>query len=868
MKKGGGILYFLAIFCLPGFFIFSVPVSASDSVVINEVAWAGSEESSYDEWVELYNYLDSEIDLSGWTLEARDGAPKIFLSGTILGKGFFLLERTDDDSSPALADMFYSGSLGNGGEYLELKDENGSVVFSLDASSGWPGGDNIDKTTAQLCAEGWSSGPGGGTPKMANVCKLISDDTSSEDNDKVFRFGDLIINEFVSSPETGDEEWVELYHPGSGRLELDGWTLVDGSLSKTYLSGVMESGDYFFVIDSPKGQLNNSGDEINLYSPDGNLIDRVVYGDWGSSTESNAPLPGKGYSAALKEDGLRKSFLSESFFLTSEPTPGQANILLGVESVSDEESVLKNKFSLRITEIFPNPVGSDREGEFIEFKNESQEEVDLNGWRLVVEGGKTLEFGKNFLAAPKVGVASFFVLWRKDSLAALDNDGGRLELFSPGKKTPSQVVDYPSIKEGWAFADTSVIASSVEPSTRRFLTNSLSVPSWALTMSPTPGADNEIWAENHEPLAYFSLPAESATGAVMIFDASDSVDEDGDDLSFLWDFGDGVTSTGETVAHIFYSEGSFPLRLSVSDGFSRSSFEKIFVVGDSAMASKKNTSAEPSSDNDQGGVYNWPLMKSILFPEEPELKEDEACDIEVFNIGEKVVAKGVVLVEPGVFGKQFFYIIGTAKKALKVYNYRSDFPKISLGDIAVVTGEVSGSGERYIKIADQSGVGILSSGEVVSPNILNRAITTDDLWSFVEVDGIIEKSNGKVGLVMSSNDKISLVFKGGANVSAADFDDGQTATIVGVILDSSSGPVLAPRSLSDVALNSEGSKDEKTGLSILLEKKDGEDSSGREWVLPERTRGSRALVYLLILSLGVIIILAGLVIKEKIKNKK
>ena len=38
------------------------------SVVINEVAWAGSSSSSLDEWVELKNTTDSDIDLAGWQL--------------------------------------------------------------------------------------------------------------------------------------------------------------------------------------------------------------------------------------------------------------------------------------------------------------------------------------------------------------------------------------------------------------------------------------------------------------------------------------------------------------------------------------------------------------------------------------------------------------------------------------------------------------------------------------------------------------------------------------------------------------------------------------------------------------------------------
>src|SRR3989344_6887087 len=68
------------------------------SILINELAWMGTAESANDEWLELYNPTDAEIDLTGWRLEATDGSPKIELSGIIAAGGYFLLERTDDDA--------------------------------------------------------------------------------------------------------------------------------------------------------------------------------------------------------------------------------------------------------------------------------------------------------------------------------------------------------------------------------------------------------------------------------------------------------------------------------------------------------------------------------------------------------------------------------------------------------------------------------------------------------------------------------------------------------------------------------------------------------------------------------------------------
>ena len=117
---------------------------ASSGVVINEVAWAGTLASHYDEWIELYNNSDRDIDLRGWLLIAADGTPAIHLNGTIPARGFYLLERTDDTSVANIpADQIYTGALENTGETLYLYGAD--VIDALayghvsDLPPGWEG---------------------------------------------------------------------------------------------------------------------------------------------------------------------------------------------------------------------------------------------------------------------------------------------------------------------------------------------------------------------------------------------------------------------------------------------------------------------------------------------------------------------------------------------------------------------------------------------------------------------------------------------------------------------------------------------------------------------------------------------------------
>jgi uncharacterized repeat protein (TIGR01451 family) len=162
-------------------------------VVINEVAWMGTAASGTDEWIELYNTTDQDIDLSGWTLASSDGTPTVHLGGTVLAHGHYLLERTDDDTiSDIPADQIYTGDLLLGGETLTLTNGGGAVVDTANAENAgaWPAGsNNPDHTMERIDAtapdtdDNWCTNDGAirtgldaggnpinGTPKARNSC--------------------------------------------------------------------------------------------------------------------------------------------------------------------------------------------------------------------------------------------------------------------------------------------------------------------------------------------------------------------------------------------------------------------------------------------------------------------------------------------------------------------------------------------------------------------------------------------------------------------------------------------------------------------------------------------------------------------------
>jgi hypothetical protein len=123
----------------------------AQNVVINEIGWMGTRASASDEWIELCNTTPFAIDLKGWSLIAADGAPSILLAGIIPPQGFYVLERTDDQTiSDRPAEQFFTGDLKNTGEFLRLRDADSLLIDQVRCdSSGWPAGTNTPKRSME-----------------------------------------------------------------------------------------------------------------------------------------------------------------------------------------------------------------------------------------------------------------------------------------------------------------------------------------------------------------------------------------------------------------------------------------------------------------------------------------------------------------------------------------------------------------------------------------------------------------------------------------------------------------------------------------------------------------------------------------------
>ena len=304
-------------------------------VIINEVAWMGTKVSANDEWIELYNNSNTEIDLKNWSLITQDEAPEISLSGTIKAQGFFILERTDDESAPNIqANQIYTGALNNKGERLQLINNKGIVIDEVNCSDGWFAGNNKTKQTMEKAGFNWqTSREPEGTPGMSNSKGAELKPKPSEKNGshlikyskEVIIPEGVIINELLPSSKGPDaeNEYIEIFNQNNFPIDVSGWSLQDteGKTSvflfpeKTIIKG---QGFLVFFRPQTKITLNNSGDGLRLKNPNNEIADEVFY-----------------YKKAGQAESFNK--VSGNWVWGTTLTPGTKNIV----SPTQEESMFQ-----------------------------------------------------------------------------------------------------------------------------------------------------------------------------------------------------------------------------------------------------------------------------------------------------------------------------------------------------------------------------------------------------------------------------------------------------------------------------------------------------------------------------------------------
>lgn len=421
-----------------------------NKIIINEIAWIKL--TTDDQWIELKNTSDVEIDLTGWQLINQNEEIKVIFpeEKKILPKGFILLESSSDDSAPGVAaDLIYAGLLSESSDGLRLFDNQCNLVDEVLAQPNWPAGEKEgrEKKTMERSISGswYTSRVLGGTPKEENSPPTtygsysqlsLPENQSSNFQNQLSDFpspepAKILITEIQITGGYGfaENDFVELYNPNDRAVNLKGYRLV--KRTKTGSSDILIKSWENDVFIPPKGFYlwANSGYNSISFLPQatttqtlsedngialrfgsndsGIIVDRVGWGEVQNDfieTQAFSTNPGAEQSIARKLIG--EAFIdtennADDFEIKNCPSPG---LMFKTCSLSETTS-LGEVNHLLISEVYPDKTGNNFD--FVELYNPSDVPVSLANYSLKIlkESATTSEslasFSSNHSIAPK-----------------------------------------------------------------------------------------------------------------------------------------------------------------------------------------------------------------------------------------------------------------------------------------------------------------------------------------------------------------------------------------------------------------------------------------------------------------------------------
>lgn len=179
------------------------------------------------------------------------------------------------------------------------------------------------------------------------------------------------------------------------------------------------------------------------------------------------------------------------------------------------------------------------------------------------------------------------------------------------------------------------------------------------------------------------------------------------------------------------------------------------------------------------------------------------ADARQMETGSGVRSRGTVAVQPGIFGKQYFYL-ADAGSGIQIYQYKSLFPDLKVGDYLEVAGVLSNaSGVKRIKISLLSDIDILETEKDEPPVELQiENITEDNLGSLVKMSGEITEIKTNYFFLDNGADEIKVYLKKSAQIDKTRLKEGQTVSVVGVLEQGTNEIQLWPRSNEDLTVAS------------------------------------------------------------------
>lgn len=655
---------------------------------------------------------------------------------------------------------------------------------------------------------------------------------------------DVIINELLPNPEGSDSaEWIELKNSGSGAVDLADWQLSDATGKKFLLAGgvfdslEISAGGYFIVPRSTsKIALNNDGDTVFLYWPDGTMVDQVRYEEkaesgvawardekdvWQWTTEptrgtrnvmhpvNQAPdiemsvEPGQAKvgeefvfdaTDSFDEDGDALTFLwdfgdgtfsRQPHITHAYTTAGAYSVVLEISD--DTESVMRDmeidvlpssniaaqKQFLLISELLPNPKDS-QENEWIELMNNDEDPVDVAGWRIQDNSGRsyTLEALEN--ASTFLFPGEFYLISRKDSKIALNNSGIEVvSLYNP-QGILIDVVSYegPAPKgKSWSWGNGAYAWAEPTP-----LQENSAAGSDKTEGRKSEKIDEEKSKNEKKSGVFGSISGE---GRVIINELMPSPQGDDRAWEYIelknkesytvslaeWQLADARTTFIFDDGDIILPHGFFIVERKDSRIILNNTGDTVFLIDRKGVTA--DTVAYGKAPLNQAwarneeGAWEWsgvstPGEENMIVAED-DMKTGRSLSrkrsvLSVAPLSEMggidketgVRVSGVVAAVPGILGSQIMYIVDE-QGGVQLFMFSKDWPKLSRGDRVEIEGVVSSNrGEPRIKIKNREGIRVVSADNAVAVHDISAAEVDESLvGTLATLAGVVIEKSGR-----------------------------------------------------------------------------------------------------------------------------
>jgi Lamin Tail Domain/Secretion system C-terminal sorting domain len=349
--------------------LLAIPVIAQSTITCTEINYNSDPSTASGNWLELHNFGSSSVSLAGYKFVKGTSTYTIPNAGSNIAAGGYLVLS----DNVAQFQQAYPGvnnvvgptqiSLGNGGDTVEIRQPNGTVLLTIgyDDANGWPRcpdgfGRTLefrypDTNAGLMFAANWRTG-----------CMRGSPGTGYTPCQEPLFFNEINYRSSITQ-DAGD--WVELWNRSNQTINLSGWTFRDSrdTLRFTIPNGTTLPANEYLVIyqdlakfqsvhgnDAPRKvgpfqfALDGGGEAIRLFDTNEKLFLSMAYND-------KAPWP-------LAPDGTGPTLeLRAPFTDLNEGANWAASCLFGTPGRLNSEcsTDATEAIELSVAHVMPNP---------------------------------------------------------------------------------------------------------------------------------------------------------------------------------------------------------------------------------------------------------------------------------------------------------------------------------------------------------------------------------------------------------------------------------------------------------------------------------------------------------------------------------